>query len=147
MTAVNRKIHFITNGVFSTTIAGGDIHFFKLAEGAAAAGWQINYFGGHALAEVVRNLHAPGEVTLTDPRPMPKINSASLRGQLTLFADFFKRYRRTLAQLDLIRPDDFVYAVSDYWFDVLPAVRATARNKMMVLHMEAPTLGQIVRRS
>jgi glycosyltransferase involved in cell wall biosynthesis len=147
MTVLTRKIHFITNGVFSTSIAGGDIHFFKMAEGAAAAGWRINYFGGHALAEVVRNLHAPGEVMLTDTHPMPKMNSASLRGQLTLFGDFFKRYRRTLAQLDSIGPDDFVYAVSDYWFDVLPAVRAAARNKMMVLHMEAPSLGQIVQRS
>src|SRR5438874_11525201 len=105
MTALNRKIHFITNGVFSTSIAGGDIHFFKLAEGAEAAGCQINYFGGHALAEVVRNLHAPGEVTLTDPRPMPKISSSSLRGQLTLFGDCLKRCRRPLEQLDRIRPD------------------------------------------
>jgi len=31
------KIHFITNGVFTTSIAGGDIHFLKLAEGAAKA--------------------------------------------------------------------------------------------------------------
>ena len=47
------RIHFITNGVFTTGIAGGDIHFFKMAEGATAAGYEVNYFGGHALAEVV----------------------------------------------------------------------------------------------
>jgi len=141
------KIHFITNGVFSTSIAGGDIHFFKMAEAAAAAGYEINYFGGQALAEVVRQLNAPGSVTLTDAQKMPKVNQSSLGGQWTMFRDFFKRYRRTLAQLDRIQPDDFAYAVSDYWFDVLPVVRSAARKKMMVLHMEAPTFGQILRRS
>ena len=43
------RLHLITNGVFSTGIAGGDIHFLKLAEGAAHAGYQLNFFGGHAL--------------------------------------------------------------------------------------------------
>src|SRR5207302_10898451 len=78
---------------------------------------------------------------------MPKVNQSSLGGQWTMFRDFFSRYRRTLSQLHQIKSGDFVYAVSDYWFDVLPAVRAPARKKMMVLHMEAPTLGQILRRS
>jgi len=141
------KIHFITNGVFSTTIAGGDIHFFKMAEGAAAAGYEINYFGGHALAEVVRNLRVPGSVTLTDSEKMPKVNQSSLGGQWVMFRDFFCRYRRTLSQLNQIKTADIVYAVSDYWFDVLPAIRAASRKKMMVLHMEAPTFGQILRRS
>src|SRR5439155_335016 len=68
-------------------------------------------------------------------------------GQIAMFRDFFKRYRRTLAQLALISADDFVYAVSDYWFDVLPAVRAAARKKLMVLHMDAPSFSQILRRS
>jgi glycosyltransferase involved in cell wall biosynthesis len=48
---------------------------------------------------------------------------------------------------DLIGADDFVYAVSDYWFDVLPAVRSAAQRKMMVLHMEAPRLPEIAKRS
>ena len=141
------RIHFVTNGVFSTSIAGGDIHFFKMAEGAAAAGYPINYFGGHALAEVVSNLKAPGSVTLTDTERMPKVNQSSLRGQWTMFRDFFKRYLRTIARLEQIKPEDFVYAVSDYWFDVLPAIRAGAGRKLMVLHMEAPRFGQILRRS
>ena len=141
------RIHFITNGVFSTSIAGGDIHFLKMAEGAAAAGYEINYFGGHALAEVVRNLKVPGSVTLTDSEKMPKVNQSRLGGQWAMFRDFFNRYRRTISQMTLIQPDEFVYAVSDYWFDVLPAVRSAARSKLMVLHMEAPRFGQIVRRS
>ena len=141
------KIHFITNGIFTTSIAGGDIHFFKMAEAAAAAGYEVNYFGGHALEEVVRKLGAPGSVTLTDSGKMPKVNQSNLRGQWTMFRDFFKRYLRTMALLNRIGPEDFVYAVSDYWFDVLPAVRAAARRKLMVLHMEAPSFGQILRRS
>jgi glycosyltransferase involved in cell wall biosynthesis len=70
-----------------------------------------------------------------------------MSGQLALFRDFFGRYRQTMQRLRLIKPDDYVYAVSDYWFDVLPAVRCRARRKLMVLHMESPTLPQILKRS
>jgi glycosyltransferase involved in cell wall biosynthesis len=145
--AVARKIHFITNGVFMTSIAGGDIHFLKLAEGAVRAGYAVNYFGGQALQEVIRRQHAPGEVTLTDDAAMQKVNSGALRGQIALFRDFLGRYRRTMSLLGRIAPEDYVYAVSDYWFDVLPAVRSAARRKLMVLHMEAPTFTQILGRS
>ena len=141
------RIHFITNGVFSTGIAGGDIHFLKLAAGAAAAGYHLNFFGGHALKEVIEKHHLPGTVTLTDAGKMGKVDGGALRGQLAMFRDFFSRYRSTIGQLNQIGPDDFVYAVSDYWFDVLPAARSAARRKLMVLHMEAPLFGQIVRRS
>ncbi len=141
-----RKIHLIANGVFMTTIAGGDIHFLKLAEGAAAAGYDLRYFGGHALAEVLARRRAPGTVTLTDDAAMPRVNTGALPGQLSLFRDFWGRYRRTLRLLRQAGPEDYVYAVSDYWFDVLPAVRAAARRKLMVLHMEAPAFGQILTR-
>ena len=141
------RIHFLTNGIFSTSIAGGDIHFLKLAEGAARAGYELNFFGGHALQEVIRKHHVPGTVTLTDRAAMPKTNTGALGGQVKLFQDFYGRYRRTMAALDTIGADDLVYAVSDYWFDVLPAVRSAARRKLMVLHMEAPRLNQIITRS
>ncbi|MEY2408754.1 MAG: glycogen synthase [Verrucomicrobiota bacterium] len=140
-------IHFITNGVFSTGIAGGDIHFLKLAEGAARAGYQLNFFGGHALREVIEQHKLPGTVTLTDDSKMGKVNQGALGGQFAMFRDMYGRYRRTLRQRSVIRPEDYVYAVSDYWFDVIPAVRCAARRKLMVLHMEAPRLGQIITRS
>ena len=140
------KIHFITNGVFTTSIAGGDIHFLKLAEGAAQAGYELNFFGGHALREVLQQHKLPGTVTLTDDAKMPKVNQGALGGQFAMFRDMHGRYRRTLAQRGVIRDEDFVYAVSDYWFDVIPAVRCVARRKLMVLHMEAPRLGQILTR-
>jgi len=141
------KIHFITNGVFSTSIAGGDIHFLKLAEGAAKAGYELNFFGGHALKEVIAQHKLPGTVTLTDDARMPKVNQGALGGQFAMFRDMYGRYRRTLRLLDRIAPDDFAYAVSDYWFDVIPVVRSPARRKLMVLHMEAPTFSQILHRS
>lgn len=141
------KLHLITNGVFTTSIAGGDIHFLKLAEGAARAGYELNFFGGHALKEVIAQHKLPGTVTLTDDAKMPKVNQSALGGQFAMFRDMYGRYRRTLAQLSLIKPDDYVYAVSDYWFDVIPAVRSASQKKMMVLHMEAPRLGQIITRS
>ena len=140
-------LHLITNGVFSTSIAGGDIHFLKLAEGAATAGYKLNFFGGHALKEVVEKHGLPGTVTLTDDTKMAKVNQSALGGQIAMFRDFFARYRRTRRQLGVIRPEDFAYAVSDYWFDVLPVVSSAARHKMMVLHMEAPTFGQVLKRS
>jgi glycosyltransferase involved in cell wall biosynthesis len=139
-------VHFITNGVFSTSIAGGDIHFLKLAEGAARAGYRLNFFGGHALREVVQQQGVPGTVTLTDDAKMAKVNQGALGGQMAMFRDMYGRYRRTLKLMGAVAPDDQVYAVSDYWFDVIPVVRSRAQRKLMVLHMEAPTLEQIVTR-
>jgi glycosyltransferase involved in cell wall biosynthesis len=141
------RLHFITNGVFTTSIARGDIHFLKLAEGAAKYGYDLNFFGGHALQQVIRKHNLPGSVTLTDSGMMTKADTGALGGQVKLFRDFRGRYRRTMAALDMIGADDFVYAVSDYWFDVLPAVHSAAQRKMMVLHMEAPRLPEIAKRS
>lgn len=141
------RLHFITNGVFSTSIAGGDIHFLKLAEGAGAAGYEINYFGGHALKEVVEKHGVPGSVTLTDAGKMPKVDQGAIAGQVAMFRDMYARYRQTLRLREVIKPEDLVYAVSDYWFDVLPAVRSAAERKLMVLHMDAPRFAQIIRRS
>ena len=144
---MSAKIHFIVNGIFSTTIAGGDIHFLQLAAAAARAGYQLNFFGGHALKEVLAEHRVPGTLTLTDEGKMPKVNQGAVGGQFAMFRDFYRRYQRTMAQLEKIGPADTVYAVSDYWFDVLPAARSAAGRKLMVLHMEAPRFGQILRAS
>src|ERR1044071_6531536 len=99
------RLPFLTNGVFSTSIAGGDIHFLKLAEGAARAGFELNFFGGHALREVIEKHKLPGTITLTDDAKMPKVNQSALGGQFAMFRDFFARYRRTMAQLRIIKPE------------------------------------------
>ena len=140
------RLHLIANGVFSTGIAGGDIHFLKLAEGAARAGYDLNFFGGQALREVLAAHKLPGSVTLTDQAKLKKVDQSALGGQIAMFRDFYGRYRGTLPLLRQIQPEDCVYAVSDYWFDVLPAIRSVSRRQFMVLHMEAPTLHQILTR-
>lgn len=142
-----QRLHFFCNGIFSTTIAGGDIHFLKLAAAAVAAGYELNFFGGQALRQVLATHQIPGTVTLTDERQLPKVNQSALGGQLAMFADFHGRFRRSCAQLDVIGPNDLAYATSDYWFDVRPLAASAARRKCMVLHMEAPRLGQILRAS
>ena len=62
------RLHFISNGIFSTSIAGGDIHFLKLAEGAAKYGYELNFFGGHALQQVIRKHNLPGRSRLLNSK-------------------------------------------------------------------------------
>jgi len=142
--SMRAKIHFICNGVFSTSIAGGDFHFLKLAEFAASEGYDLNFFGGHALKEVIKAYELPGTITLTDDAKMPTVKQGALSGQFAMFKDCYHRYRRTMQLRECIAPEDFVYAVSDYWFDVVPAVRCAARRKLMVLHMRAPSFRQVL---
>jgi glycosyltransferase involved in cell wall biosynthesis len=140
------KIHFFCNGVFGANAGGGDVHFLKCAKAAAEAGYELNYFGGHAFKQMAETYQLPGTVTVTDDAKMPDINPGSLSGQWTMFRDFYGRFRRTLRWQGLIAPDDYVYATSDYWFDAIPVVRCAARRKLMILHMLAPSLMQIARR-
>jgi glycosyltransferase involved in cell wall biosynthesis len=140
---VSRKIHFFTNGIFSTSFAGGDMVFFNMARAAARAGYEINYFGGHAFQQIVAGEKLPGQVTLTDDAIMPR-PSGGMRGQIALFQDFYGRHQRTMKLLGAVGADDYVCAASDYWFDVIPLSRSASQHKLMVLNMEAPTLGQII---
>jgi glycosyltransferase involved in cell wall biosynthesis len=141
------KIHFIVNGIFSTSIAGGDMVYFNLVRAAAEAGYVVNHFGGHAFQSVAAAHQLPGSITLTDRAAMAKTGSG-LAGQFALFHDYWMRYRRTVQLMNhVINPEDFVCTASDYWFDVVPAARCTAKRKLMVLNMEAPTFAQIVTRS
>src|SRR5258706_683349 len=89
----------------------------------------------------------PAEITLTEAAQTTGINPGTLRGQAALFADYLKRYQGTFRRLDRIGGDDVVYATTDYWFDVLPAVKSPAQRKMMIWHMQAPSLAQIIFRS
>jgi glycosyltransferase involved in cell wall biosynthesis len=141
------RIHFVANCVYSNHIAGGDIHFFEMARAALASGYDVNFFGGHALKRHLEDQKIAATTTLTDNRQHPGIDLGRFSGQAALFADYSRRYRTSLHRLCEIQPHDLVYAVTDFWFDVLPAVRSNARGKMMVWHMQAPTLNQVARRS
>ncbi len=133
--------------MYGDHVAGGDLHFFEMAEAARHAGYHVNFFGGHALQQHVQSRHLADSVTLTDQAALRKIDAGKVSGQATLFLDYFKRFFRTLPRLKIIKPNDVVYATTDYWFDVLPAVWCRARRKMMIWHMAAPTFLEIVRRS
>lgn len=141
------RIHFIANCVYSDHIAGGDIHFFEMARAALAAGYDVNFFGGHALQGHLADQKIPASITLTDRQKMAPINLATRKGQIALLADYTKRYLRSRRQLPLIQPDDFVYATTDFWFDVLPVVLSQSRRKLAILHMQAPTLAQVIKAS
>lgn len=142
-----RRIYFFANGIYSDQISGGDIHFFHLAQAAMDAGHPVHFFGGHALEKQLHARFKHFELTLTDRTQAKPFNAGSFFGQFRLLFDYSRRLFGSLRQLAKIQPGDAAYAVSDYWFDVWPLVLCQARNKIMVWHMQAPTLGQIIRRS
>src|SRR4051812_48796709 len=145
--ASSRKIHFIANCVYGKHLAGGDIHFFEMARAAAEAGYQVNFFGGYALQHHIEAQRLQATITLTESSQREGIHAGSVSGQVALFRDYYNRYRGNLRQLAQIGRTDAVYATTDYWFDVLPAVKSSAAAKMMIWHMQAPSFGQIIRRS
>jgi glycosyltransferase involved in cell wall biosynthesis len=140
------RIIFFANGVYGEHLAGGDIHLYEIARGAAA-NFGLHFFGGKALENRLQTLGIPHSITLTNFHVLDKAVEQSFRGQLVLFRDYFKKLCRSLARLRVVQRQDIVYAVADGWFDIIPAVLSKARRKMMILHMEAPTLEQILKRS
>src|SRR5687768_10474573 len=116
------RIHFIANCVYSDHVAGGDIHFFEMARAALNAGYEVNFFGGHALKGHLADQKIPASITLTDREKMSPINLATRKGQMSLLADYTKRFVCSQRSLSTIAPQDFVYATTDFCFDVLPAI-------------------------
>lgn len=139
------RLHFIANCVYGTHFGGGDTHFYQMAKAAIRAGWQLHFYGGHALKHHLNEQGITAEQTLTDRQMMPPIRPATLGGQFRLLWDYVKRFTGTISQLGSIQRDDVVYAVTDFWFDVWPLLLCRARRKVMILGMDAPTLMEIVR--
>jgi len=140
------RIYFFANGIFADQISGGDIHYFHMAQAAMDAGYTVQFFGGHALEKQLRaHLNGYGyELTLTDSAQAKPFNANSFFGQFRLFFDYFRRFIGTLRQIGKIERADTAYAVSDYWFDVWPVVLSRAKRKLMIWHMAAPSLWQII---
>jgi glycosyltransferase involved in cell wall biosynthesis len=145
--AKQTQLHFVMNGVFNVSVAGGDLHCLELARAALKAGYSIRFWGGHALQEVLAEQKVPADLTLTDHARLGPADFQALPGQFKLFTDYFRRFAGTLRQRAQMKAGDIVYAVSDYWSDVLPVVWSRAERKLMIWHMQAPSLGQIIRRS
>jgi glycosyltransferase involved in cell wall biosynthesis len=147
MKPLKRRVHFIANGIYCDQISGGDIHFFEMVAGLQEAGHEVHFFGGHALKGQLASRFKKYELTLTDSGAAKPLNIHGLMGQIKLLWDYLGRFLGTLKVLKQIGPDDAAYAVSDYWFDVWPVVLSRAKRKIMIWHMEAPTLGQVIKRS
>jgi len=138
------RFHFIANGMFGDGIGGGDIHFFEMAKGVLARGYRLHFFGGHALRKAAMERLPAWELTLTEDRPLPRLNDTALGGHLKLFQSFGEKCRNTLKHLHEIKPQEPTYAATDYWFDALPLYRCAAARKLMIVGMDAPSARQIV---
>jgi glycosyltransferase involved in cell wall biosynthesis len=130
------RLHFIANSFIGNAPAGGDFHMVQMAKGAVEAGYELNFIGGHALETHIKENNIPATFLLTDDA------ASADYGKFRIFSDWWQRYRRTMARLNEIRPEDGAYAVSDYWCDTLPVCRSRSKHKAMPLLMEAPSIGQ-----
>src|SRR3984885_4913675 len=142
-----QQIFFIANCVYGDHVAGGDLHFFHMAQAAVDAGYEVHFFGGQALKSHLEEQKIVATQTLTDNKKIPALNSENFFGQLRLLLNYFGRFWRTLFKLSKIPSDDVVYAVTDYWFDAWPVIFSRAKKKMMILGMDAPTWREIIFRS
>jgi len=140
---MNKRVHFLCNGVYTSKVGGGDIHMIHLARAALARGYKVNFFGGHALQRQLEGQLSGYTLMLTDRRALPTFDDSVVRGQFRMFLDYTKRLSGTLKQLSLIESGDVAYAVGDFWYDVVPLVRSRAGGKMLVYHMRAPTFKEI----
>lgn len=146
-TSGRKRIFLVANGMFSEQLAGGDIHFLHAIKAFAAAGWQVEYFGGRRLERALKEWNLPANVTFTEnPNQHPQRND-SIGDQIHLFWRFFRNFCSTLRKLKLVDEDDVIYSPTDYWFDVLPVAFSKARRKVIVLQMQAPSLREIIFRS
>jgi glycosyltransferase involved in cell wall biosynthesis len=143
---MSKRVHFLCNGVYTGKVGGGDIHMIHLARGALARGYQVNFFGGHALKRQLEPQLTGHTITLTDHAALPNFNDSAVTGQLRMFVDYTRRLAGTLKQLSQIGPADVAYAVGDFWYDSIPLVRSRAGGKMMIYHMQAPTFSEIATR-
>lgn len=141
------RLVFIANTMYSSVLSGGDVHTLNMAEAALRAGYHLHFLAGHALKAEIEQRKMPVTLTVTDRAIMKPRDFGALSGQLHLLANNYERLRGTLRQLDDIQPDDLVYINTDFWWDVLPAMRCRARRRLMILGMDCPTLGEILFKS
>src|SRR5213075_972149 len=86
-----RQVHFVANCVYADHVAGGDIHFFNMAQATTEAGYPLHFYGGHALEGHVQRRKLNATLTLTDRRQAGGINMERLSGQIRLFNDYRRR--------------------------------------------------------
>jgi glycosyltransferase involved in cell wall biosynthesis len=138
------RLVFIANTMYSNIVSGGEIHTCNLTARALAAGYQVHFMTGHALKAELERRRLPVTVTVTDRQIMAPRDFGTLAGQGSLLVDYSRRLRGTLPRLGEIQPDDVVYSATDFWWDIIPALRSEARRKILYLGMDCPTFGEII---
>jgi glycosyltransferase involved in cell wall biosynthesis len=141
------RLVFIANTMYSNIVSGGEIHTCNLTASAIAAGYQVHFLTGHALKAELERRGLPATVSVTDKEIMAPRDFSTLSGQMSLLVDYSRRLRGTLPRLAEIGPDDLVYSATDFWWDIIPALRSRAVRKILYLGMDCPTFGEIVFKS
>src|SRR6185369_16649244 len=141
------RLVFVANTMYSNIVSGGEIHTCNLTASALAAGYQVHFLAGHALKGELERRGLPVTVSVTDRQVMPPRDFGTLGGQVSLLVDYSRRLRGSLPLLREIHPDDVVYSCTDFWWDILPALRSPARRKILYLGMDCPTFGEILFKS
>lgn len=121
-----RLICFV-NGIYSTNIGGGDIYFCNLVKNLP-----VHVYGGHATKMLLDRYNIDYTITLTDTEIVKVTNNVGL------FFNHLWRYINSLDHLGNIKITETAYAMSDYWFDVLPLLECNASKKILYLGMIAP---------
>jgi glycosyltransferase involved in cell wall biosynthesis len=139
------RVFFIANGVFSEHIAGGDIHFLEMARALIQRGYEVHFLGGFVLEKVIASWQLSVIFHPTEEKIKNGLNDRGFLSQMALLWNYVKRCLKTLKILKKeSNGDDAIYAVSDYWFDVLPTVKSQASYKVGIWHMEAPSFREIL---
>jgi len=141
------RLVFVANSMYSRTVSGGEVHNFNLVAGALAAGYKVHFVCGHALKVELDRRQIPATITLTDGGLLPTFDYSSLSEQFRLLGLYFRRLRASLKTLQEIRPEDVVYSTTEFWWDYVPAVRCSAKRKILYLGMDAPSLEEIILKS
>jgi glycosyltransferase involved in cell wall biosynthesis len=147
LSASKPTVFFFANGIYGEHVAGGDLHFIELARAAAQAGYDVKVFGSKVLESRLKPVNIGYQILLTSERTFAKSVEQSLSGQLRLLRDYFFRACRNGRYLKEIKGRDFVYAIADSWCDTVPLALSRSHYKMLVLHMQAPSLREILLRS
>jgi len=145
--ATKPRLVFVANTMYSNIVSGGEIHTCNLTASAIAAGYRVHFLAGTALKEELERRALPVTVSVTDKQIMAPRDFGTLGGQLSLLVDYARRLRGTLPRLAEIQPEDVVYSATDFWWDILPALRSRALRKIMYLGMDCPTFAEILFKS
>jgi glycosyltransferase involved in cell wall biosynthesis len=141
------RLVFVANTMYSNIVSGGEIHTCNLTASATAAGYQVHFLTGHALKAELERRGLPVTVSVTDKQIMAPRDFGTLPGQLSLLVDYSRRLRGTFPWLKDIGLNDLVYSATDFWWDIIPALRSSALRKIMYLGMDCPTFGEILFKS